>query len=114
MEDKAMTPFWIKSKMTLCNKEVKAMVKPKRRRTKKVIHYDLPKIPFEIQEKDRGMVVAMVNGQVVAGSHSVKEARDKALELRPGIRREDVVIRYIPKTDADYYIYRYEHIHLSL
>ncbi len=80
------------------------MVKRKRRRAKKVIHYDLPPIPFEMQEKYRGMVVAMVDGEVVTGSHSVKEAADKALELCPGIRREDVEICYIPEADADYYI----------
>ena len=64
--------------------------------TRDGVTIDLPEIPLEVQLKYLGMDVAIVNGEVVAGGRNSVEARDNALKVCPGIKRNEIVVRFIP------------------
>jgi hypothetical protein len=57
---------------------------------------EITQIPFEEQEKYKGMDVAIIDGKIVAAGHTSIEAFEKAMALFPDKNKEEIEIAYIP------------------
>ena len=55
----------------------------------------ITQIPFEEQEKYKGMDVAIIDGKIVAAGHTSIEAFGKAKALFPDKSKEEIEIAYI-------------------
>lgn len=56
-------------------------------------------ITLEEQEKYAGKHVAIINGKVAGWGGTVKEAFKMAKGKFPGVKSEEILLRYIPKEE---------------
>jgi len=63
------------------------------------IAFKVKDISLEEQEKYADNHVAIINGKVVGWGGTVKEAFKMAKEKFPGVKSEEILLRYIPKEE---------------